>query len=725
MTNTTKMFFLGISVVMSFLSCLPEGGKGRIRADKDVFNLILSRIQTENEKNVRANLDAEVQDSLKLWTESGAFSDIDYADTSRTSWNPVIHVRRLYDFALAYTLPNSAYYKDDDLYEKIEAGIRYWYEQNPRSDNWWQNQIGEAQRLGLVLVQMRKGARQIPQELEQDTLERMKTDRGNPADYTGANKTDIALHWLYRACLARDAALLAETIAQAYEPVALASGEGIQHDYSYFQHDEQLYIAGYGSEFIKGVTLFAMYTAGTPYALSGEKLEIFSKFVRETFFAIFRGQYALFGVGGRGLLSREHASFSPGSAVFAERMKQIDPANSAIYDDAISRLRGDQSARYKIAAKHTHYPIGDYTIHTRPGYVFDVRFASTRTGRIEYGNMENLKTYYASDGATNIALEGNEYAGIFSVWNWTRVPGITCVQTPSIPLPPNQWCVYGTSDFAGGVSDSLYGVTAYSYDAGYTGNSAKKAWFFFDDEIVCLGSGITADPSAAAYDINTTVNQCLLNGDVRLSSRGSVSILVKGDHTYSTAPDWILHGGIGYLFPLGGAVALSNKTQRGNWHDINITQADKDVTKDVFTLWLNHGKNAVNGSYVYIVVPGKTTEAEMEDYRQKNAVIIQANTDSIQAVYHQDLDMLGLVFYQAGIFEYGGVSVQVDRPCAILFKDTKTAAVTMHIADPSQSQSQITVLAQFSAAAQKTVCDFTNTGVFAGASKSYTLLQEF
>jgi chondroitin AC lyase len=550
----------------------------------------------------------------------------------------------------------------------------------------------------------------------------MRNSGGDPSKHTGANKTDVALHWLYRSCLTNDGPLLAKTVAFAYEPLALVSGEGIQYDYSFFQHGHQLYTTGYGPVFINGVTQFAVYTAGTPYALSGEKLDILSKFVRETYFPSIRGQYALFSLGGRGGLSRQGSTRKTNSAVYAERMRLIDTGNTSAYDNAILRLRGEQPACYGITANHVHYPIGDYTIHTRSGYVFDVRMVSKRTVRIEMGNEENLKTYYASDGSTNIVRRGDEYNAIFGVWDWTKVPGITCAQVSSIPRPKS-YITYGTAIFAGGVSDSLYGVTAYSYDAGYTGNSAQKAWFFFDDEVVCLGSGITADASVSMYDMHTTINQCLLQGEVQASVQGSSSVLGKGEHTF-TSPDWILHDGIGYVFPQSSIVGMSNKSQNGNWHDINVSQPDRAVTRDVFSLWVDHGKNVVNGGYAYIVVPEKNSAGEMEEYHRNNPVEILSNNDSIQAVYHKELDMLGLVFYTAGHFEHKDISVQTDKACIILFKNIKKTNVEMHISDPAQAKSRITILTCFPAISSgvvKTVCDFGNTGVYAGMTKTYSI----
>lgn len=42
---------------------------------------------------------------------------------------------------------------------------------------------------------------------------------------------------------------------------------------------------------------------------------------------------------------------------------------------------------------------------------------------------------------------------------------------------------------------------------------AHKAWFFFDEEIVCLGANIASTASEKVY---TTVNQCLASSEPHL-----------------------------------------------------------------------------------------------------------------------------------------------------------------------------------------------------------------
>ena len=99
----------------------------------------------------------------------------------------------------------------------------------------------------------------------------------------------------------------------------------------------------------------------------------------------------LFDVLGRGI-SRKDITDKSATALFAERMAVLDPEHIEEYKAIIARLKDEQAADYKLKPLHTHYFRGDYTLHVRPGYTFDVRTVSTRTMRCEYGNGETLKT---------------------------------------------------------------------------------------------------------------------------------------------------------------------------------------------------------------------------------------------------------------------------------------------------------------------------------------------
>lgn len=676
------------------------------------YEMFMEKIRNTTIKN------PSIDKNLALFQENGSFSDIDYDDTQMTNWTPIKHIERLSDFVYAYTNEKNKYYQNEDLYQKIVKGLEYWYDVDSESDNWWHNQISEPQKLGVLLIQMRIGKKQIPQELETKILKRIQETGGDPAKWTGANRTDIALHWIYRSCLTQNEADLKTAIDNVFNPVVYTTEEGFQHDNSYFQHGEQLYIGGYGDEILKGVTQVASYALGTQYQLDKEKVELLSKFMRETYYRTVRGQNMSFDVVGRSV-SRPGLLNKRTTATYAKRMIDIDPTHADEYKAIIARLNRKQPADYQVTASHTHYFRGDYSLHVRPQYNFDVRLASTRTKKCEYGNKENLKTYFMSDGCTNITQTGDEYFNIFPVWNWCHIPGTTAPQLEKVPMDPKAWGVLGTSTYAGGVSDSIYGATAYAYmDTNPEVNTgAKKSWYFFDNEVVCLGAGIQ---STSTYPVHTTVNQCFLKGGIMVDKGDKEETLANGSHTLQ-APQWVLHDKIGYFFPQKEEVFLTAQTQSGRWYDINTSKSKKEEKMDVFTLGINHGVGPKDGSYAYIVVPGKTSAQEMKAYQKKNAIEILSNNPKIQAVRNTKLNVWMVTFFEAGTFTHKELSVTVDKPCILMIKDITSKSANLHIADPGQTQSPIQVELKIGKKKQTLTADFTQTGIYAGATKQYTV----
>ena len=676
------------------------------------YEMFMEKIRNTTIKN------PSIDKNLALFQENGSFSDIDYDDTQMTNWTPIKHIERLSDFVYAYTNEKNKYYQNEDLYQKIVKGLEYWYDVDSESDNWWHNQISEPQKLGVLLIQMRIGKKQIPQELETKILKRIQETGGDPAKWTGANRTDIALHWIYRSCLTQNEADLKTAIDNVFNPVVYTTEEGFQHDNSYFQHGEQLYIGGYGDEILKGVTQVASYALGTQYQLDKEKVELLSKFMRETYYRAVRGQNMSFDVVGRSV-SRPGLLNKRTTATYAKRMIDIDPTHADEYKAIIARLNRKQPADYQVTASHTHYFRGDYSLHVRPQYNFDVRLASTRTKKCEYGNKENLKTYFMSDGCTNITQTGDEYFNIFPVWNWCHIPGTTAPQLEKVPMDPKAWGVLGTSTYAGGVSDSIYGATAYAYmDTNPEVNTgAKKSWYFFDNEVVCLGAGIQ---STSTYPVHTTVNQCFLKDGIMVDKGDKEETLANGSHTLQ-APQWVLHDKIGYFFPQKEEVFLTAQTQSGRWYDINTSKSKKEEKMDVFTLGINHGVGPKDGSYAYIIVPGKTSAQEMKAYQKKNAIEILSNNPKIQAVRNTKLNVWMVTFFEAGTFTHKELSVTVDKPCILMIKDITSKSANLHIADPGQTQSPIQVELKIGKKKQTLTADFTQTGIYAGATKQYTV----
>ena len=187
MTKTIKFTMRHILTLMFALVCCLQ-----ISAADD-FDTFMKRIRKDSRRN------PNVEKWLKLYdAEKGSFSDIDYSRNDITNWPPQKHLERLEDWAAAYVNEKNKHYEDEALADNIIKALQFWQDTNPNCKNWWFNQIAEPQALGIILIQMHAGKKQVPQELEAAILKRMLTDGGDPAKWTGANRTDICLHWIYR-----------------------------------------------------------------------------------------------------------------------------------------------------------------------------------------------------------------------------------------------------------------------------------------------------------------------------------------------------------------------------------------------------------------------------------------------------------------------------------------------------------------------------------------------
>ena len=293
LTATCKVTVLGQSVYTTFA----ERVIADVRADK---------------MGALSTLDSNVAQYMANLQADGSYIDVDYASTDRTNWPPLPHLDRQLAMGLAYTHEASAYYGNDELKAKLDLMLTYWQAVKPKSNNWYQNEIAEPQRMGQYLILMHYlGKEKIPTDLFTTAVNRMRSNGGNPGAQAGANRVDVALHWMYRACLTDDADLLKEAMDYIYSTVVYTTGaEGIQYDNSFTQHGRQLHIGSYGDVYIGGTTKACSYAAGTAYAIAGEQLDILSRLVKDTYIGAYRGEYISYNVIGRAS-SRPNATKKP------------------------------------------------------------------------------------------------------------------------------------------------------------------------------------------------------------------------------------------------------------------------------------------------------------------------------------------------------------------------------------------------------------------------------
>ena len=604
---------------------------------------------------------------------NGSWSDVAYASTANTSWEPLTHLTRLEAMAEAYSSSSHSLYHNASLKADILNAYNYWISRNPQSSNWYYNEISVPQKLGETMVLINGILSSSQRTSGLSVLARAYESRSyNSGTNTGQNRVDRAVAGIYRGVVADSQSITDDAFAAIGDTLVKTTGDGIQRDNSFHQHGNQLYNSGYGLELLGATTNTLELNKGTSFAYSTTQQHILVDHLLDGTQWMIRGQQFDYTTGGRYVTRKgfsDNADSLSGDlgdvlgAITNYRTTELQAFKSRI--DA-ANSSGSASSSLALVGNKQFWQ-SDLMTHHRSTYYASVKTSSTRTIQPESGNDEGIKNLYLGDGVNLIMRSGNEYDNIMPIWNWRRLPGTTVEQNTRSLNPSSEFGVAGTATYAGGVTDHLYGATAFKYDRYNV--EAKKAWFFFDNEFVALGGGINA-PNATS-DVNTTLNQTLLKGTVsyKLDSSSTVKTVALGNTVSPNGLKWVFHDGIGYFFPTAvDNATIRVETRTGTWESINARYDSTSVSDDVFTLYLNHGNQFTGGSYMYIVAPGLAV-GQMDAYLAANPIEVLHNSSTYQAVRQSTLDMTQAAFYSPATLSLGsGQSFSVSDPSAIIMQ---------------------------------------------------------
>ena len=405
----------------------------------------------------------------------------------------------------------------------------------------------------------------------------------------------------------------------------------------------------------------------------------------------------------------------------------------------------------------------DRAVQHREGYTVGLAMSSNRIATYESINGRNRYGWFTGDGMVYVyndttTYEYDQYGEDYQRFaNMYRVPGTTeeaeSARTPwsnRLPYYPGMTYTYDTTaktavwkantnsqgkaigTFVGGVEmDGQFIAAAMDFEAYNwtqaesdaevryirdTGSDelaennktkqvmnsdlkAKKAYFMFDDEIVCVGTDI--DFTTRSGPIYTYVdNRELLEETNRNGTKtyGTEDILVDGvllekvnafsePKTY-TDPTWVHQENFGgYYFPQGGKVGV-NKTFRRSTGDGNSTNDDYNAyylgltpgteQHSFFELWIDHGSKPQDGSYSYVMLPEKTAE-ETATYSDRPDVSVLCANEQVHVIREHTLGITAMVFWQRG--SYGEITV--DQPCILMIRE-ESGLYRISACDPTQ-----------------------------------------
>ncbi len=390
--------------------------------------------------------------------------------------------------------------------------------------------------------------------------------------------------------------------------------------------------------------------------------------------------------------------------VIGSIIKEYTGYNSSNFDTAVPfcelvKLKKINSSNEYNCYNHTSATVFgnmDKAMQKRHDWALGISMSSSRIFNYESINNANENGWYLGDGMYELVLsdEGDDStANYWKYIDYYRLPGTTVDNQARKQASIAQGNEYLSSkDFVGGVSldgkyvtaamdlESYHNDADFGTDKGSYGGvapahtndlTAKKAYFAFDNEIYCLGSGVNASNNNNAT-VCTVIDNRVTDGSL-YSNKGTLALTDTDTNPGNVT--WLnLDNKLGYYFP---------RNAGNNPGELKVSK--KQNTFSYFEAIIDHGKNPSGGSYAYALLPNMTKE-QTASYAASPDVEILSNTASVQAVRNNTLGITSIVFWQAGTFD----GITVSHPMMVMLKDNGNL-VTLAVSDPTQKLTDATV----------------------------------
>jgi chondroitin AC lyase len=645
------------------------------RVPADDLELIRKRI-VDDLLEAPVNID-EIRKLVSTLRPDGTWPGIDYKDVSRTGFQHKDHLQNMFEMSRAFRRPGSALKDNQELKKAIGLALDYWIANDFICDNWWWNEMGTPNLMINILLLM-----------DGDLTEKQRTEgiriagRANlhgVGARPGGDLIAIAAMLGKQALFTHNEKVLDTVVNTMASEIKVTTGRGLQPDMSFHHRvDNVISTLTYGTNYLSSFAYWAVKIQGTKYKLPDSAARLLIDYYIDGISQsmIYR-KYPDPGAENRDLTRK--AALNLQGVTLPENLMKISTYRSKELEEIIRVRKGLVKANF---TKDRFFWHSSYLTHQRPDYFASVRMHSSRANNMEEPhNEEGILNHHFGDGSSFISISGREYVDVFPVWDWQKIPGTTVVQKPELPNW-KQIAKKGLTDFSGAVTDGIYTAGAFDFVSVHDPLRARKSWFFFDKEYVCLG---TAIQSGSEYPVYTTLNQCLLNTDVIAGTAAGQQTLKKGTHALEDV-SWILQDKVAYIFPVSTAVKISNQKATGNWRRINhqAWATEEPVEKEIFTAWIDHGKKPDNEGYAYIVLPNSTATVAGA-YSRNPQVEIVSNTSEIQAVHHKGLGISQIVFYEpAEILVPGNISIAAASPCMAMITAKAGKITAIAVSDPTQ-----------------------------------------
>lgn len=629
----------------------------------------------------------------------GSWADIDYDSKALAYWPALTHLQRLKSMAHSYAEQedkNSEFAKM--MADGVNRGLVFWEQKKPTSNNWWYQDIGKQKEFIYILILMGDA---IPEDMQNAICKYLVVTEGNQS---GANLTDMATGLLVRGVVQENAGYITDAVSKiaSVGKIQNRGKDGVQIDNSYLFHNQLVFSINYNIVTLSCLAMWSNMLRGLSFQLPESSIEVVRNVMLDGNRWMFRNDRVDWATAGRFITIPSALNVST-YLTTTNYLLSGDAENADRYEDFLAVLKQEKP---DTITGNKYFFRAEYMVNRRPEFFYSVKMSSTRVSGTEMGNGQNLKGYWLGMGANCLMRDANEYDSIYPLWDWTKVPGTTAADE----LPTCGFGMKGGSNFSGGLSNGIDGIA--SMQINQRGVNAKKSWFVFENEVVCLGNGISSVTNI--NKVFSTIEQRRKQGPVLVDGKDVGLVSQYGLEN----PKSVYHDSTLYVFPKSQKLYLSAEERTNNWYSISNIESKELVTDTVFSLWYDHGRMPSNASYCYVTVPFIRPE-EVDDYIQNLPIQIVQATHNAHVVTHTGKKLTGIVFFSQGTVTVDSMlDVQASRPCIIMI-DQSCEPMKVTVSDPLQSTAKLVLTLKHKKFEDETFTVDLPTGNYIGNSVSF------
>lgn len=673
----------------------------------------------------QANINLMVADPV---SNSRVFSD--YPLGNKGSWYDSNKMQSTYqrikEIATAYATRGNRFYKDeatrDIIIQSLDYMYQYHFNENVNSyQNWFSWLIGSP--ISLMATTMLMWEDLTPEQITNYAKPCLKwqTNSFVPRTDTGTNGIWRRKADLYVGIVTKNADILQET--QEFYPKFLnfvTGGDGFYADGTHIYHGYNMYNGGYGTGHFRDIVELLYYLNGSRWDVGSNDLSNVYKIAYDAFIPLLPNGMMMDLSRGRDV-TRPGGELAVGQSNIATLMRLADSSKNEadrvyingylkewLSNDIVNQnfnaigTISEITMKNKLMSNYNYRPIGSvqsyhqYAVGDKAVYNSDKGFAaglamySRRIYHLEAGDSNN-KGWNINKGRLYLYtddIKQNEDAVKASI-DWDRLPGTTVVRgTGRLSEGFGR-----TGAFAGGVSfDGKYGLSAMFLRDKDNTLDAKKSYFFFDDEIVELGSGITASDNKATETILENIkldgeNTLIVDGDSKPTAIGTTQQLVNPKYLWVEGNT--SGSNFGVYFPEDTTLVTERNSRSGKMSDLGDynTGLNSVLTRNYLTMYKSHGMNPVNDSYAFVLLPNRQ-HSDTSTYSTSPDVQILKHEENTHAVYEKNLNILGLANFstQKGTVDAYGIPayMSVDGIATVMSQESGQT-LSLSVADPTQA----------------------------------------